>query len=359
MIDPVFLHLGPLTIYYQGLILALGIFVAVFLFWRRAREEGFSEEKILDLSLISLVAGTVGARLIFVLINFSVFKSSWSDVFRSLGSGLNFLGGLAFGAGAFYLFAKHKGWSVLKLADLAAPALVFGQVFGSVGILVSRLVVSHIWLQIFAYILLFVLILVVERQRFFNLFGSIRVGLLTSLYLVGAGLIVLVFDFYSLYSGDNFFTVQRVGSTIMIFCGLFLGYSVLRGKAQPEGGDAVGLEDISKQLRDWLRREKNEIGKEAAQIRRGDQFFKEGREDENAERGDEAEELLSHEYAEAMSEFLQQFGSQIELALDRLKGGEYHKCERCGKRIDPQRLKAYPAATMCKGCAEKADKLSP
>ncbi|MEA2020405.1 MAG: prolipoprotein diacylglyceryl transferase family protein [Patescibacteria group bacterium] len=356
MIDPVFLHLGPVTIYYQGILLALGVFLGAFLFWQRAREEGFDEEKILDLSLISLVAGIFGARLVFIAINFSVFKSNWSDVFRSLGSGLNFLGGFAFGAGSFYLFVRRKGWSVLKLADLAVPPLLLGQAFGSVGVLVSRLVVPHIWVEILAYIVLFVLALVVERQRFFNLFGSVRVGALTSFYLVGSGLVSLVFDFYSLYSGDSLFTFQKAASSVMVVCGLLLGYRVLSGKDKFGEEEKVSLEDISNQLRDWLRSEKDEIMKETTQLRQGDQFFREGREDDNAESGDEAEELLSHEYVEVMSDFLHRFGSQIDKALSRLQGGNYHECERCGKTIDPQRLRAYPAATMCKECAEKADK---
>lgn len=43
---------------------------------------------------------------------------------------------------------------------------------------------------------------------------------------------------------------------------------------------------------------------------------------------------------------------QIARALDRLDGGNYGWCERCGKEIPVARLAAFPSATQCVGCKE-------
>jgi len=42
----------------------------------------------------------------------------------------------------------------------------------------------------------------------------------------------------------------------------------------------------------------------------------------------------------------------INLALDKIAKGTYGKCEKCGKEIDEERLKAHPAARFCLKCGE-------
>ena len=42
---------------------------------------------------------------------------------------------------------------------------------------------------------------------------------------------------------------------------------------------------------------------------------------------------------------------EIDAALDRLAGGCYGVCERCGRRIPDERLQARPTARTCVTCA--------
>lgn len=42
---------------------------------------------------------------------------------------------------------------------------------------------------------------------------------------------------------------------------------------------------------------------------------------------------------------------EIEGALDRCRAGAYGRCERCGERIDAERLAALPATSRCRPCA--------
>lgn len=46
--------------------------------------------------------------------------------------------------------------------------------------------------------------------------------------------------------------------------------------------------------------------------------------------------------------------SKIQRALFRLNKGDYGKCEKCGKMIEPERLEAMPTATLCIACSKKA-----
>ena len=47
----------------------------------------------------------------------------------------------------------------------------------------------------------------------------------------------------------------------------------------------------------------------------------------------------------------------VEQALARLGDGDYGACTDCGKTIPYARLLAYPAATRCVACQEKAERI--
>jgi len=47
---------------------------------------------------------------------------------------------------------------------------------------------------------------------------------------------------------------------------------------------------------------------------------------------------------------------QLQRAMARLETGIYGICERCGKRINPDRLAVLPDATLCMECAQKESK---
>ncbi len=44
--------------------------------------------------------------------------------------------------------------------------------------------------------------------------------------------------------------------------------------------------------------------------------------------------------------------TQVERALERLDGGQYGWCERCGTAIPAARLAAFPSATLCVSCKQ-------
>jgi DnaK suppressor protein len=41
----------------------------------------------------------------------------------------------------------------------------------------------------------------------------------------------------------------------------------------------------------------------------------------------------------------------LEEALERIRAGIYHRCDRCGADIGRERLEALPATRVCVGCA--------
>jgi RNA polymerase-binding transcription factor len=49
---------------------------------------------------------------------------------------------------------------------------------------------------------------------------------------------------------------------------------------------------------------------------------------------------------------------EIDYALRAAQKGAYGICERCGKPIDPERLKIFPEATLCVSCKNEKEKLA-
>lgn len=67
---------------------------------------------------------------------------------------------------------------------------------------------------------------------------------------------------------------------------------------------------------------------------------------------DSAQDEISSQLAEVESREL----AHIEVALERLRDGQYGVCEACNTGIPMARLQALPYATMCIGCQREAEK---
>jgi RNA polymerase-binding protein DksA len=61
-------------------------------------------------------------------------------------------------------------------------------------------------------------------------------------------------------------------------------------------------------------------------------------------------QITEHETAAILLAILKQRLLDIESALAALASGQYSRCERCGKEIEPERLAAKPDARYCLDC---------
>ena len=68
---PILFQIGHFFIGTYGLCAAVGLLVGVFTAARRAKKNGIDENLILDLAFVGIIAGLLGARLAYILTNFS------------------------------------------------------------------------------------------------------------------------------------------------------------------------------------------------------------------------------------------------------------------------------------------------
>lgn len=73
---------------------------------------------------------------------------------------------------------------------------------------------------------------------------------------------------------------------------------------------------------------------------------------ESSEPGTDSWMADTHSRVVAVKQTLQELLSKIKRSLSAMKQGKYGTCERCGKPIEAQRLKAITTATLCIACSK-------
>lgn len=131
---PILFSFGSIHLYSYGLSIALGVLLSLFLMKRRALKEGFpGTEDVLDLAFAILLWGFVGARLFYVIQNFSYYASEPVKIFAVWEGGLIFYGGAFAALFGFWLTVRKKGIPFWKALDFMAPYGALAHAFGRIG----------------------------------------------------------------------------------------------------------------------------------------------------------------------------------------------------------------------------------
>jgi phosphatidylglycerol:prolipoprotein diacylglycerol transferase len=138
-VHPIAFQLGSLTITWYGVMVATAFMAGLWTASRRALNSGISCEKILDLGPWLIVGTIVGARALYV---FSYWREQFAgqpitEIFMVWKGGLVYYGGLIGASLAGILYARLKVLPLWKLADVLAPSIALGCVFGRIGCLLN------------------------------------------------------------------------------------------------------------------------------------------------------------------------------------------------------------------------------
>lgn len=130
--------IGSLEIKWYGVLVALGLLAGMWTATRRGRNAGLAPEAVADTIFWLIAGGIVGARLFYVVTYWReefAGKPLWNIfVFRS---GVVFYGGLIGATLAGIIHLRRKKLPVWKFADVLAPSVALGHVFGRAGCLMT------------------------------------------------------------------------------------------------------------------------------------------------------------------------------------------------------------------------------
>ena len=131
---PVLFSFGAIHFYAYGFSIALGLLLSLILMKRRAAKEGFpGSGEALDMAFAVLVWGFLGARLFYVIQNFSYYAAEPLKFFAVWEGGLIFYGGAISGFLGLGLTARKKKWPLWKTLDFLAPYAALTHAFGRIG----------------------------------------------------------------------------------------------------------------------------------------------------------------------------------------------------------------------------------
>lgn len=132
---PELFKVGPITLKTYGFFVAIAFLVGMHYVKQRAKNRSIPPEVILDLSLWILVSGLVGARILYVVLNWEFYKNNLLEVFHIWSGGLVFYGGVLFGFIISVLYAINKKLKLWLLADILAPGIFLGVAIARIGCL--------------------------------------------------------------------------------------------------------------------------------------------------------------------------------------------------------------------------------
>jgi phosphatidylglycerol---prolipoprotein diacylglyceryl transferase len=129
---PVIIELGPVKIYSFGLMMGISFIIANFLLTKEFKRKKINPELASNITLIALVAGVSGSKILYLLENFKSFIADPIGMTFSPG-GLTFYGGFILAAASIYFYAKKKGIKFIQIADSVTPALLLAYGIARIG----------------------------------------------------------------------------------------------------------------------------------------------------------------------------------------------------------------------------------
>lgn len=128
----------PITWY--AVIIAIGFILAILYILKRRSAFGLSQDNILDMFIISVPFGIIGARLYYVIFNPADYfgPGKWLNIIKVWEGGLAIYGGVIAAAIAIYFYSRAKKIPVAVFFDVGALGLLIGQAVGRWGNFMNR-----------------------------------------------------------------------------------------------------------------------------------------------------------------------------------------------------------------------------
>ena len=130
---PILFQIGSIRIGSYGVMLAFAFLTGFLLVNRQFKKAGVSVDLAWDLHFLAIFGGMVGSRIMYVLENISEFIADPLHTLIFSTTGFSVLGGYVMAFGLCMWRVKKSGEPFFKLADLYAPGLAWGYIWGRMG----------------------------------------------------------------------------------------------------------------------------------------------------------------------------------------------------------------------------------
>ncbi len=132
------ISIGNFTIAYYGIVIAIGMLIGMRVAMWRAKETGQKPDDYVDIVLIGMIVGIIGARIYYVVFSWDAYKNDPLSVFNIRQGGLAIYGGIIGGALAVLVLSKIKKIPFGVIFDTIAMSVPIGQIVGRWGNFFNR-----------------------------------------------------------------------------------------------------------------------------------------------------------------------------------------------------------------------------
>jgi phosphatidylglycerol:prolipoprotein diacylglycerol transferase len=132
---PRILDTGHFFLPTYGLMAALGLIFGLMLIIHVGRRQGLDPDKLWNLGIIAILAGIIGAKILYLINEFSYYRDHPGDIFSfsTFQAGGVWSGGFVLALISCIWYMRRNDMPILRTCDAFAPGLALGHAFGRVG----------------------------------------------------------------------------------------------------------------------------------------------------------------------------------------------------------------------------------
>lgn len=131
--NPEIFSIGNFSIRWYSVLILTGIIIAFLLADKEGKKFKLPKDFVFDLTFWVVIFGILGARIYYVIFNFSLYKNNFIDVFKIWNGGLAIHGGIIGGLITLIIYCKIRKVSPFRMTDIAVPSLIIAQAIGRWG----------------------------------------------------------------------------------------------------------------------------------------------------------------------------------------------------------------------------------
>ena len=135
---PRFLEIGPFTVYFYGIIIGLGLLLAVTYCCKRSPQFGLTEDNVLDGLILVLPIAVICARAYYCIFAWEEFADDPISVLYIWNGGIAIYGGVLGAIFGMWIFCKWKKLKLTAVLDLIMIGFLIGQSIGRWGNFMNR-----------------------------------------------------------------------------------------------------------------------------------------------------------------------------------------------------------------------------
>ncbi|MGB9975484.1 prolipoprotein diacylglyceryl transferase [Thermovenabulum sp.] len=133
-LSPYAFKIGPIAVHWYGIFMAISFLVGTYYLYVKGKSRGIDEDFILNLAMLVILSGIIGARLMFVLTNYPEwFIKEPLQVVKIWEGGLSWHGALLGGFLSGWWYCRRNNVNPNEMADLTVLGLSFGYIIVRIG----------------------------------------------------------------------------------------------------------------------------------------------------------------------------------------------------------------------------------